>query len=83
MARTKRAQILMEPGEYRQLERIARGEGKSVGELIREAVRARYLTGEAEASRLVREISDMRLPLPARWESLEGEIADARAHDLP
>jgi hypothetical protein len=44
MAIDKRVQVLMEPGEFSQLEAIAASQGVSLGELIRQAVRERYLT---------------------------------------
>jgi hypothetical protein len=44
--RTKRVQVLMAPEEYEQLERAAKQQRVSVGDLIRRAVRERYLRAE-------------------------------------
>lgn len=44
MAVDKRVQVLMEPVEFTQLEALASSQGISLGELIRQAVRERYLT---------------------------------------
>lgn len=81
-AATKRAQILMPPEEYAQLEALALQQRVSVAELIRRAVRERYLLGARDRRRLVDEICAMSVPLPD-WEELEAEIEDARAADLP
>ena len=43
MAKTKRVQVLMEPKEFAQLEKVARKLGSSVSDLIRKAARAQYL----------------------------------------
>jgi len=43
MAVDKRVQVLMEPTEFAQLEALAASQNVSVGELIRQAVRERYL----------------------------------------
>ncbi len=44
MAVDKRVQVLMEPSEFAQIEALATSQGISLGELIRQAVRERYLT---------------------------------------
>lgn len=43
MAVDKRVQVLMEPSEFAQIEALAASQQISVGELIRQAVRERYL----------------------------------------
>ncbi len=76
MARTKRAQILMEPAEYRQLEIRAAREGVSVAELVRDAVRERYLKvppRKAEAAAGI-----MNLPV-VDWQDIDREAEEA--HD--
>jgi hypothetical protein len=78
MARTKRAQILMEPAEYRQLEVLAAREGVSVAELVREAVRERYLDAPPRKIEAAARITAMALPVVA-WEDIDQEIEDA--HD--
>lgn len=76
MAQTRRAQILMEPEEYEQLERVARERRTSVGELIRLAVRAQYLTSRDERQRAVERIAAMNLPT-GEWADIKREIEDA------
>lgn len=81
MARTKRAQVLMEPDEYQRLEEIAAEQGIAVAELIRIAVRERYLLTPEERSRLVEEILGLDLPT-IDWEEAEAEVIDARGDGL-
>lgn len=81
MARTKRAQVLMEPNEYERLEALAREKGVAVAELIREAVRERYFVGVEERRRAVQEILSLRLRLP-EWSELEAEVAEEHGHRL-
>ncbi len=44
--KTKRVQVLMAPEEYERLERAAKQQRVSVGDLIRSAVREQYLRAE-------------------------------------
>lgn len=81
--KVKRTQILMEPKEYQQLESIARQEKVSVAELIRKAVRERYLRPEVNRAEIIDRILSMELPITEDWEVLEREIEDAHIHDLP
>lgn len=76
MTATKRAQIMMEPDDYRRLEEIARRSEVSVAELIRAAVRDRYLGGGDESREAVEIICSMRLPV-IEWAAAEAEIAEA------
>ena len=78
MARTKRAQILMEPAEYQQLEVLADREGVSVAELVREAVRERYLDAPPRKTEAAARIAAMTLPV-VEWEDIDQEAEDA--HD--
>lgn len=78
MAQTKRAQVLMEPDEYAQLEEIARQMGTSVGELFRASVRRCYLSRPSDRLSFVEDLAAMEVQLPD-WEELEREIAEA--HD--
>jgi len=82
MAATKRAQILMEPEDYRRLEEIARRKNASVAELIRTAVRERYLGGDVERRDSVESICSMNLPV-IPWADAEAEIAEAHGDVLP
>lgn len=82
MSRTKRAQILMEPDDYARLEEIARRKRVSVAELIREAVRERYLADDRR--RLIDEILAMELDLDLEdWEEVEREVEDGHTDDVP
>ncbi len=74
MARTRRAQILMEPQEYRRLEAIARVKKVSVAELICRAVRDRYFPPPPpNAKALVEGFFKLNLPV-SDWEEMEREI---------
>ncbi len=73
MARSKRAQILMEPVEYERLESIAHYKGCSVAELVREAVREKYGTGSSDKKAIVDRLTEHAIPLPD-WEELKTEI---------
>lgn len=76
MAQTRRAQILMDPDEYAELERVARERRTSVGELVRQAVRAQYLSSREERLRAVARIASMNLPV-GDWADTKREIEDA------
>lgn len=78
MARSKRAQVLMEPVEYERLENIAHHKGCSVAELIREAVREKYGTGPTRQKGIVSRLSNHRIDLPG-WNELKAEIEDRHA----
>ena len=82
MTATKRAQILMEPEDYRRLEEIARHTNASVAELIRVAVRDRYLGTAGERRQTVESICAMDLPVMS-WQDVEAEIAEAHGDVLP
>jgi hypothetical protein len=81
MTASKRAQILMEPDDYRRLEEIARQKNASVAELIRTAVRERYL-GESDRRRSgVESICSMNLPV-IPWDEAEREIAESHSEHV-
>jgi hypothetical protein len=82
MTATKRAQILMEPDDYRRLEEIARQKNASVAELIRTAVRDRYLGSDEVCRKGVESICSMNLPV-IPWAEAEAEIAEAHGDVLP
>jgi len=82
MAFTRRAQLLMDPNDFRQLRALARQRKTSVAELIRLAVHAVYFTPpEAERKAIVDEISKMAIP-GVSWRRVRKEIEAGRA-DLP
>lgn len=82
MAATKRAQILMEPTDYRRLEEIARAQNVSVAELIRTAVRDRYFGDEAGRRASVEVICSMGLPVIS-WVEAEAEAIEGHGDVLP
>jgi hypothetical protein len=75
MAATKRAQVLMEPAEYARLAEMARQGQVSVAELIRSAVRERYLAAPLRR-RAAEEILSISVRI-GRWELVEKQIAEA------
>jgi hypothetical protein len=83
MAQTRRAQITIEPEEYRQLESLAHQKGVSVADLILTAVRERYLTPPSSRREIVQEIFRLEIPIEEDWSSIEEEIARAHADGLP
>ena len=82
MGHTKRAQVLMEPEEYKRLEEVAAERGVAVAELIRTAVRERFLLTREERRRLVDEILGLDLPV-IEWRDAEDDVAEARGDGLP
>lgn len=82
MARSKRAQVLMEPDEYAQLSKLARQKKVSVGELIRSAVRECYFISRERRIAAAESLCHMEIPLDD-WETLEREICEGRGDDLP
>lgn len=82
MAQTRHAHILMDPAEYSQLEAVARRAHVSVAELIRTAVRERYLERVVPTESPVSRLTALGLDLP-HWEDLERELAEAKDGGLP
>ena len=80
MAQARRAQITIDPEEYRQLESLANQKGTSVADLVRTAVRERYLTRSTRRREIVQEIFRLQAPIEEDWSTIEEEIA--RAHDV-
>ena len=73
MAPTRRAQILMEPEEFRRLQALARTRRTSVANLIRSAVRETYFVPQPDKPPIVDAILAMRLDLPD-WGQLREEL---------
>ncbi len=70
----------MEPGEFAQLERIARARAASVADLMREAVKVQYLSAISAgrilaAARRFLGLPDTKLP---DWKDLKEEIEESR-----
>ncbi|MBN1945753.1 MAG: ribbon-helix-helix domain-containing protein [Bradymonadales bacterium] len=82
MACTRRIQILMEPEEYEQIEKIARQKQVSVGELIRTAVRDRYLGSPDRRLAAAERIAAMNLP-GINWEEAKRDIEEGCDGGLP
>lgn len=82
MARTKRAQVMMDPDEYARLEEIAEARGCSVAELFRTAVRERFLTLAIDRLRVVKHITSMEIPV-GDWNEMAEEIEQAHHASLP
>jgi hypothetical protein len=85
MAKTKRVQVLMEPKEFDQLERVARKRGSSVSDLMREAARAQYLVDfdrsrRSRAAQNFLGLPDVTLP---DWKAIKNELADRHDETVP
>lgn len=77
MSKSKKAQIPMDPGEYKRLQGIADREGVSVAELVRRAVRERYFAAMEQGGRkraLAGLLSLGRIRAQA-WPALKKEIS--------
>jgi hypothetical protein len=83
MAPTRTAQITIEPEEYRRLEALAEQMGVSVADLIRTAVRDRYLSHSPNRREIVQEILRLEVPIEEDWDQIEEEISRAHADHLP
>ena len=75
---TRRTQLLMDPKEFERLHAQARRRKTSVANLIRSAVRAAYLTPEAERAPIVEAILEMGLP-KVSWKRAKKEIEASHA----
>jgi hypothetical protein len=75
MARTKRAQVLMEPEEFRRLRVLARQRKTSIGQLIRRALNMVYFDVDQieERKAIVARIASMNLPV-VEWHEAKKEI---------
>jgi predicted DNA-binding ribbon-helix-helix protein len=73
MAATRRTQLLMEPEEFKRLQRLARRRKTSVADLIRSAVRQAYLAPAPPSGPIVDAILDMRLPV-TDWKRARKDI---------
>jgi len=80
MAHTRRTQLLMEPDEYAELERIAEQKRVSVAELIRTAVRVVYLRSPDDKLATVGHIAAMNLPVDS-WSQMNGLVVPDEGGD--
>ena len=70
---TKKTTVLFDPDRYERLRRVAKARGRSVGDLIRESVEARFgLVPGPDRVRAVEAIGAMSLPV-GTWEEMEAE----------
>lgn len=81
MGQTRHAHILMEPEEYQSLAVIARQKRVSVAELVRTAVRERYLQRPRPAVSAVDRLQALHLDLPD-WDTLAAELQEAKSASL-
>ena len=77
----KRVQVLMEPAEFIQIDALATSQGVSVGELIRQAVRERYLTHTDQRQTAASQLCRLNLP-QLDPEHLEAALTLARTEGL-
>lgn len=82
MAATKQAKVLLEPEEYAVLEDLSKKRGTTLSELIREAVRDRYILLKAERAKALEEIFRLEIPV-TDWATFEEEIEQAHVDGLP
>ena len=82
MEARRRAQILLDREDYSALARIARQQRTSVSELIKAAVRERFLGVSESRGRALRKLMQMELPV-IDWEEIEREVADGHDDGLP
>jgi len=81
MAVDKRVQVLMEPTEFAQLEALAASQNISVGELIRQAVRERYLVHTNQRRAAADTLCKLQLT-GLNPEQLEASLTLARSEGL-
>jgi len=81
MAVDKRVQVLMEPTEFAQLEALAASQNISVGELIRQAVRERYLVHTDQRRAAADTLCKLQLT-GLNPEQLEASLTLARSEGL-
>ncbi|HEX3530126.1 MAG TPA: ribbon-helix-helix protein, CopG family [Thermoanaerobaculia bacterium] len=76
MANVRKTQILLESEEYDHLKEISVRRGVSVAELIRTAVREKYLPSVHSRLEAADAICRLSIPL-GDWDAIEDEIAKA------
>ena len=65
---SKRVEVLFDPKQYAELERVAQRDGRSVGALIREAVEREYLHASREERKAaLKDLLSIRLDIGS-WE---------------
>ena len=87
MARSHRVQALLDDEQFRELEAVAKAEGKTISELVRHAVDVTYLEDFRQRRRLeaVERMAALDAPV-CDWEQMKAEIirgALGETIDLP
>jgi hypothetical protein len=82
MGLTKRVQVLMEPGDFAELSKVARRKRVSVAELLRRSATEKYLRCGDHVHAVVDEIEAMELPVED-WATMKGEIEEMADDRLP
>jgi hypothetical protein len=76
MAAPLRAEVLLQPEEYRRLTRIADAQGVSLSDLIRTTLAEHFAPVAPSPQEALEEILRLQISL-GDWETLEEEIAEA------
>lgn len=84
MAFTKRVEVLFEPEDYEQLEKKARQEGRSVGEIVREAVSVAVVDpAEKRRAAAFEWLTSQTIDeMGGDWEDIKREIAEERTRQI-
>ena len=83
MALEKRVEVLFDKEKFTYLQRKAKEEKTSVGNLIREAVEVAYLTNRTEKRKeVVASLLAAEYDFGASWEELKEEMAEERYKDI-
>lgn len=78
MTLKKRVEVLFDPEQYENLERVAQDAGESVGALIRRAVEREYLRPVSqERQRAVSELLRLHIPVGS-WEEVKADLLKAK-----
>jgi hypothetical protein len=79
---SKRVEVLFDPKQYTELERVARRDGKSIGCLVREAVERLYLApSRQERQEAVKWLTSQNFDLPP-WEEAKEIIIREKIRGL-
>ncbi len=81
MALTKRVQVLMDPEDYRKLEKKARRQKLSVGELLRSAAAEKHLARGTHMHALVEEMATLDVEAD-EWPELRKELLEGDRRKL-
>ena len=82
MPRTRRVEILFDPGDYEVVQRVARERGETVGEVIREAVAHYYVEPALERRRAAARRLLALPPVDITWEEAKEAIGRGKVQGL-